>query len=222
MLTLLGSSIVNWTVVPPDTSITFRFSERIEARSAQSGIQLSSAGIRAIVWLDEEGLQATWRPLSPLPEGEHTLVMEGVTTPDGQKTAALRELHFNVVENESLAQPYGQVLLHRSRTKLRMSDRQYVISKLLDPESGRRYQVAVDESGEAMDLETLVHRDQRALRDRYGKIHPALYSELERSNHEEQIPVGIWIRVDEEFVDKSEFEIDPCHEPPAALVRYRQ
>jgi hypothetical protein len=222
VLTLLRSSVVNWSVIPPDTSIRFRFSERIDARSAQSGIQLSSADVRAIVWLGEDGLEATWRPVSPLPEGEHSLLVEGVTTPDGQKVAAPWELHFNVMKEENAGHPYGQVLLHRSRTMLRMSGRQYAISKLLDPESGRRYQVAMDENGEPMDLETLVLQDQRAMRDRYGNIHPALYSELERRSGDERIPVGIWIRVEEVFVDKSEFEIDPCHEPPAALVRYRQ
>jgi hypothetical protein len=221
-LTVLASSVVNWSVVPPNRPITIRFSERIDARSAQSGIQILSADLRADVWLSEDRMEATWRPRSPLPEGEHTLLVEGVTTGDGGKTAPPWELHFQVVGSEHPGSPYGQVLLHRSRTKLRMSDRQYSISKLLDPESGRRSQVAVDEDGEQYDLEALAAQDQRAMLDRYGKIHPALYSELEHRRDDERIPVGIWMRVEEEFVDKSEFEMEPCDEPPAALVRYRQ
>ena len=142
VLTVLGSSVVNGSAIPPDTSITIRFSEHIDARSAQSGIQILSADLRADVWLSEDGMEATWRPRSSLPEGEHTLLVEGVTTGDGGKTTPPWELHFQVVGSEHPGSPYGQVLLHRSRTKLRMSDRQYSISKLLDPESGSRYQVA--------------------------------------------------------------------------------
>ena len=47
--------------------------------------------------------------------------------------------------------PYGHVVLHRSETRLRMSDRKYSISKLLDPR----------ERGEKVDLNVVLARLER-------------------------------------------------------------
>src|SRR5512132_1075837 len=114
-------------------------------RAPQSGIRFIASPIHADVSLDESGMEATWKPLSPLPEGEHLLLIEDVTSSNGEKTVAPWELHFTVAANEHPGSPHGQILLHRSMTKLRMSEKQYLVSKLMDPESGRRYEVATDD-----------------------------------------------------------------------------
>jgi hypothetical protein len=221
-LKVLSVNVNNWSLVPPDVSITFRFSESVEARSAQAGIRFIEKSVRADVWLNEDATEATWKPLTPLIEGEHTLRIEDVTSRDGEKFISPWELHFVVAANEDPGGKYGQILLHRSRTRLRMSERQYSICKLLDPESGTRYEVALDERGETADLDALVLEDQRATFDKYGKIHPVLHLEIERRSDADRLPVGIWIAVEEEITDKSEIDIDPCGNAPEQLLSYRE
>jgi hypothetical protein len=219
---LHSCSVSSWTTVSPDVSITFRFSECIDARSAQSGIRIVSAAVRADVVLDDDAIAATWTPLSPLPDGEHTLRVEGVAALNGKHAIAPWELHFHVVRSGGADRPYGQVVLHRSTTKLRMSQRQYSISKILDPESGTRSTIAVNEHGETYDLKALVLEDRSATLAKYGKIHPALHVEIESRSDDDRVAVGIWATMQEDFVDKSRFDIDPCGEAPDCLVGYRE
>jgi hypothetical protein len=221
-LTVVSASVKNWSAVPPDASITFLFNESVDARSAQSGIRLLTDGARAEVRPNGEATEATWTPLSPLPEGEYTLRIEGVTSVDGARSVTPYDLNFTVQTKEHPGSPYGHVVLHCSRTRLRMSERQFAISKLLDPQTGRKYEVAVDEQGQRVELESLVREDLRATFEKYGKIHPALFEKLEHYDAGQRLPVGIWIAVREDFVDKSQFDLDPCDDPPERLVGYRE
>lgn len=221
-LTIVSASVKNWSAVPPDASITFLFNESVDVRSAQSGIRLVAESARAHVRPNGEATEATWTLLSPLPDGEYTLRVEGVTSADGVRSVVPYDLNFTVLAQDHPGSPYGHVVLHRSRTKLRMSERQYAVSKLLDPQTGKRYEVAVDEQGQRMELDALVLEDRRAAFEKYGKIHPALFEKLEHGGDAQRLPVGVWIAVREDFVDKSRFEIDPCDDPPERLVGYRE
>ncbi len=222
ILTVLSASVSNWSTVPPDTSITFRFSESVDARSAQSGIRFVSEAVHASVQLNENATEATWTSLSPLPEGEHTLLIEGVNSVDAKKSVTPWELHFTVAAKEFAGASYGQIVLHRSKTKLRMTDQQYSITKLLDPESGKRYEVAVDEHGNKVDLQDIILKDRQATFEKYGKIHPALHAQIDRQGENDRLSVGVWIVVQEDFVDKSRFEIDPCDDARDSLLKYRE
>src|SRR5215207_4964331 len=95
-LSVQSSSVHNWSTVPPDTVITFRFTESVDARSAQSGIRVVAEAIRADVRLNENGIEAIWKPLSRLAEGHHTLRVEGVTSADGERFVMPWELNFTV------------------------------------------------------------------------------------------------------------------------------
>jgi hypothetical protein len=212
----------NWTLAPPDTSIVVRFSQSVDARSAQAGIMLLGHGPRGVVQLDTEAAMATWTPLVPLPDGEYTLLVAGVTTREGNAVVTPHRSHFVVAATEAPETPYGQIVLHRSTTRLRNSDRQYAISKLLDPRTGRRSVVAIDTRGEPVDLDAVIAEDDRAAFEKYGKIHPTLFDELHRRGEFDRIPVAIWIALREPFVDKSEFDLDPYSKPPDRLVVYRE
>jgi hypothetical protein len=103
-----------------------------------------------------------------------------------------------------------------------MSDKQYVVSKLMDPKSRRRYSVAVDKRGNEVDLETIVEEDRRAVLKKYGKLHPTLYDLIARSTSKTPIPTAIWLNVEEKKIDKSKFELDASIEPPEQLIVYRK
>ena len=134
-LNVVSASLDAWAAVPPDTSITVRFSLPIEAQSAQAGIRPIADNVIGEVRLSADGKEATWTPSSALPEGEHTLLVQDVIAQKSGVAVTPWKLPFCVAACEDLGRPYGQVLLHRSTTRLRTSERQYSISKLLDPRS---------------------------------------------------------------------------------------
>jgi hypothetical protein len=220
-LRVVASSVHAWTQVPPDTSVVVRFDRPVDPRSAQSGFRLLGEDNRAVVRVSADGLEATWTPRVPPAEGEHTLLVEDVVTRERDTAVVPWRLPFVVAAAEDPSRPYGQVLLHSSTARLRMSSARYRISKLLDPRTGARRQVALEETGAVVDLGAIRREDGRRYAEKYGKLHPALFDKVERAAAEDRIPVALWMRVDEEPVDKRRFELDPCAPPPEELVAYR-
>jgi hypothetical protein len=213
-------SVDAWTTVAPDVSVVVRFNRPVEARSAQAGFSLAGSDLRGEVRLSEDRREATWTPLAPLPDGEHLLLVQHVTTTTGAAVTR-HEVPFRVSASENRVRPYGQVLLHQSTATLRMSDRRFTVSKLLDPRSGRRYEVAVDEQGAAVDLDAIIQEDHRLYAEQHGRIHPTLLAEISRGDAARRIPVAVWLAVEERPVDKSRYDIDSGGEPPARLLAYR-
>jgi hypothetical protein len=220
-LHVVGSIPRAWVQVAPDTPITVRFSLPVDARSAQSGLRLLGEHARAAVRLSDDGTEAMWTPDSPPAEGEHTLLVEDVVSRDHKAVVTPWRLPFVVAASENAVRPYGQVLLHSSTAHLRMSSARYAISKLLDPATGVRRQVAVDEAGNAVDLDAILREDARLFLEKYGKLHPLLYEKIASIPESERIPVALWIHVEEEPVDKSRFDLDPCETVPEPLIAYR-
>jgi hypothetical protein len=179
-LNVVSASLDCWATVPPDPSITVRFNLPIEAQSAQAGIRPIADNVIGEVRLSADGKEATWTPSSPMPEGEYTLLVEDVIAQESGVAVTSWKLPFCVAAREDLSRPYGQVLLHRSTTRLRMSERQYSITKLLDPRSGERCEIAVDEREERVDLAAILREDERLCVATYGRIHPTLYEERMR------------------------------------------
>jgi hypothetical protein len=217
-------SIEPWSTVPPDLEVRVRLSQAVDARSAQAGIVLEGASARGIVQLDERGREATWTPVAPLPDGEYRLLVQSVVSARSQTPVASLEIPFVVAVAESRNRPYGQVQLHQSTATLRMSDRRYAVSKLLDPRTGERSQIAVDEQGATVDLAAIRREDDRRYAERHGKIHPVLLAALEREDRPERLPVAVWLAIDERPVNRTRFDLedlDPCAEPPAQLLAYR-
>ena len=136
-LNVVSASLDSWATVPPDTSITVRFSLAIEVQSAQAGIRPIADNVIGEVRLSADGKQATWTPSSPMPEGEHTLLIEDVIAEESGIAVTSWKLPFCVAAREDLSHPYGQVLLHRSTTRLRMSERQYLHNQAAGSAIGR-------------------------------------------------------------------------------------
>lgn len=229
-LRVASVSVGDWETVPPDTSVTIRFTGPVDARSAQAGIQLEGADAPAEVRLAHDDVEATWRPLSPLPEGNYTLLIQDVIARDAEDAGRERSddayvvpraVPFHVVASDDPARPYGQILLHRSTAQLRMSGRRYVVSKLLDPRTGEHHEVALDSRGRSVDLAAILEKDARAYARRYGKIHPTLDDRIAAPDEGRTVPVAVWLAVEEEPVDKSQFDLAPEADPPERLLAYR-
>src|SRR5262249_32851823 len=144
---------------------------------------------------------ATWTPRVHPDEGEHTLVVEDVVTRERDTAVVPWRLPFVVAATEDASRPYGEILLHSSTASLRMSSARYRISKLLDPRTGARRQVALDRAGAVVELDAIRREDDRLFVEKYGKLHPALFDKVEGAADEDRIPVAVWMRVDEQPVD---------------------
>jgi hypothetical protein len=217
-----SSSISPWATISPTTEISVKFTAPVDARSAQGGFRFARRNIPAQVRTNKKGTRATWRPVKPLADGVYELLIEGVASADRKETAPLFRLPFRIAAKDRASAPYGKVLLHSSRTCLQLSKKQYTVSKLMDPKDGRRYSVAIDDKGKAVDLESLREKEQAALWQKYGKLHPVLHERIARADENEPIAIAIWLETQEKRVDKSEFDIETLDEPPAELLAYRK
>lgn len=68
-LNVVSASLDAWAAVPPDTSITVRFSLPIEAQSAQAGIRPIADNVIGEVRLSADGKEATGLPRRPCRKG---------------------------------------------------------------------------------------------------------------------------------------------------------
>lgn len=117
--------------------------------------------------------------------------------------------------------------LQSSTVTLRMSDQQFEVMKMLDLESGYEYQVALDEEGEQVDLQSILDEDKEAFFQEYGKIHPTLHEEMGRVGPSlVPIAVSLWIAFEESKVDKDQYQFDiqefETLPPDHPLLQYRE
>jgi hypothetical protein len=107
------------------------------------------------------------------------------------------------------------------KTKLPLSRQQFSLAKILDPNSKKIYQVAVDENGNKIDFDDILKQNQKKYLEKYGKIHPTLHEEMEKRGEKAKIPVVIWLVVQDEEMDKSKYDIEALMKSPKPLLDYR-
>ncbi len=90
------------------------------------------------------------------------------------------------VERLRLIHDVMRVYLHTGRS--------YWQVKVMDGESGRVYDLAIDAEGHPMDVKALQRAEFEALRARYGRLDPELHYLLETKDPADTVPVLIWIQ----------------------------
>lgn len=67
------------------------------------------------------------------------------------------------------------------------------MAKLRNKRTNEKYEIALDERGQVVDLENWLLEERRTEEERYGRMAPDLYERLETAGPDELIPVGIWL-----------------------------
>jgi hypothetical protein len=67
------------------------------------------------------------------------------------------------------------------------------LAKVMDRTTGRVYVIATDTVGRIVDAEALQAAERQAYAERYGKLSPQLYEQMQQADRGETIPVLIWL-----------------------------
>jgi hypothetical protein len=114
-------------------------------------------------------------------------------------------------------------VLHESTVILPVLGRQFEVRKVMDLASGCGHEIAVDEEGALIeDLDSILVDEEKAYFERYEKVHPTLYEAIEEASAEAPIPVALWVLVEEDDVDKSEFDTELLEQNLELLLAYRE
>ncbi len=116
----------------------------------------------------------------------------------------------------------SNVVLNRTTVQLRMSNKRFGLIKGMSIDGKETYEIAVNERGQQVDIDAILREDKRAYLKKYGKISPTLYNKMAKNRPGERLPVVLWLAVDEEKVDKSEFDDQQLQRVPQSLLNYRQ
>jgi Subtilase family len=88
------------------------------------------------------------------------------------------------------------------------------VMKAIDRNTGKPTELAFDERGNRLDHEQLFAKLENSRRRKYGKLHPTLYAQLERSGNR-RVPVAIWVAVEDEPLPEKREKGENKRRPPA-------
>jgi uncharacterized protein (DUF2147 family) len=209
-------------IAAPDRTITVVFSSPVEVKSAQSGFHLIP-DVRGNVRFSADNTKATWVPASKMAPGSYTLLIENIADKSGLRTVRKRRIQFVVPNNwRSFPKTRGDhYVISMSKTKLPLSGQQFDLAKIFDPASNKVYQVAIDEKGNKIKFDEVMIQSQKKYLEKYGKLQPKLYEEIEKRGEKAKIPVAVWLAIQDDDVNKAKFDIEALAKDPRPLLGYR-
>jgi len=76
--------------------------------------------------------------------------------------------------------------------------------KVRDKKTGEIYGIYLDKNGNIADFKKAKEKENKAYKDKYGKLEPALYEKLQDMDSDDKIKVAIWLTpIDSEKIEKS-------------------
>lgn len=193
----LSLSIRPFEVVPAGRSITATTTEPIDHATLRGGIAVR--GVEGRIIAEENSL--TFTPSDGLPPGRQTLVVDEL---HGQRSRLTRGTTVTFTVVDTPADPGDDVAIESivrlgltddGVRRLRLDERpagNFVdVVKGEHRETGRPVHMAVDQSGDEVDLDEHLDRVRRRQAERLGRIHPELDEALERDG---AAHVAVWLR----------------------------
>jgi hypothetical protein len=202
----IETGVEPYEVVLGEPKLTVHSPSPLDSETARGAITLAN-GFRGSVELSRDGRTAKFVPDEPLPPGAHTLTVSELASKRGKHLSDRLEIPFVVVDSKAKVRSSLRVAnVVRLRVNGTDTERlpvdepvsgKYVeVMKVFDRKTGKATELAFDERGKPVDHEKLFAKLENSRRRKYGKVHPTLHAQLERSNR--RVPVAIWVAVDDE------------------------
>lgn len=213
-----------YEVVLGEPRLTVRSPSPLDPETARGALALAN-GFRGTVALSRDGRTATFVPDEPLEPGAHTLTVGELVTKRGKRISDGMEIPFVVADSNAKVRSNVRV---QSIVRLRVNGvaterlpldepatGKYVeVMKAIDRNTGKPTELAFDERGNRVDHEQLFAKLENSRRRKYGKLHPTLYAQLERSGNR-RVPVAIWVAVEDEPLPEKREKGEIKRRPPA-------
>lgn len=213
-----------YEVVLGEPRLTVRSPSPLDPETARGALALAN-GFRGTVALSRDGRTATFVPDEPLEPGAYTLAVGELVTRRGKRISDGMEVPFVVADSNAKVRSNVRV---QSIVRLRVngvaterlpldepaSGKYVEVMKAIDRDTGRPTELAFDERGNRVDHEQLFAKLENSRRRKYGKLHPTLYAQLERSGNR-RVPAAIWVAVEDEPLPEKREKGEIKRRPPA-------
>jgi Subtilase family len=202
----IETGVEPYEVVLGEPKLTLHSPSPLDPETARGAITLAN-GFRGSVELSRDGRTAKFLPDEPIPPGAHTLTVSELVSKRGKHLSDRLEIPFVVTDSNAKVRSNLRVenivRLRVNGTEIErlpldepVSGKYVEVMKAVDRRTGKPTELAFDERGKPVDHEKLFAKLENSRRRKYGKVHPTLHAQLERSNR--RVPVAIWVTVDDE------------------------
>jgi len=138
------------------------------------------------------------------------ILLVGIVVTSLPHTSAQQEEQPSAIEQELLqiaakrdgSDPANLQVLKSTTVELPLTGRHVQIAKVLDTRDSRVLSAAIDEKGQEVDFAALQDAEERAHRDRFGKLEPKLHKKIEGMRSDEKVKVAFWLNQDEDLNTK--------------------
>jgi hypothetical protein len=228
----LKSNVTPNEIVFAAASITVESRYPLDPDTVQGGLVVS--GVRGRVRLSRGGRVATWTSKKGLPPGHHILIVNGLVAKGYRRRLGERmEIPFFVTDSKAKVTANVRV---ESMSRLRVNDtgtervptdcrpagRYIEIMKATHRLTGAPIRLAYDQSGRKINADAVFERIARNRARRFGKLHVALHSRLEKLRGSARIPVAIWLHCDEALAPAVKKEHGETKAPPRHEISRRK
>jgi hypothetical protein len=100
------------------------------------------------------------------------------------------------------------VVMNRETEYLSMNGRTIHRAKLFNAKRNQTIGVYLDDWGQAVNYEEMKKEELKAFTQQYGKLTPKLHSYLQNVSLSGNVPVAIWLNVDQKKIPKRKFNMD--------------
>ena len=202
----IETGVEPYEVVLGEPKLTVHSPSPLDPETARGAITLAN-GVRGSVELSRDGRTAKFLPDEPIPPGAYRLTVSELVSKRGKHLSGRLEIPFVVTDSNAKVRSNLRV---ENIVRLRIngtdterlplvepvSGKYVEVMKAVDRRTGKPTELAFDERGKPVDHEKLFAKLENSRRRKYGKVHPTLHAQLERSNR--RVPVAIWVAVDDE------------------------
>jgi hypothetical protein len=207
-------SVQPYNVIKPDSKISITFKISVEPKSAQDSIQLR--GVQGIVELDKKRKLVTWKSLSPIPEGHYTFEIGELIFDDGTKQEKSIKIPLIVLDSmvdipmdyavHSISRVELPTTTEESNTIIKRiplgnrpssSNANYIELMKATDNKGNPVELAFDRNGNKVDFQKILTQFYQDYSKKFGKIHETLYHHTMNSENVKEIPVAIWIKIED-------------------------
>jgi hypothetical protein len=91
--------------------------------------------------------------------------------------------------------PANSIILTSSVSKLRMLKEQFSILKVYDKSKDIDFLMAFDMNKKQVDFEAILKNENELYNQKFGKIHPSLFSVIEKTDANTPIKVMVWLKI---------------------------
>jgi Subtilase family len=99
--------------------------------------------------------------------------------------------------------PANSIVLTSSVSKLRMLKEQFSILKVYDKSKDIDFLMAFDKDKKQVDFEAILKQENELYNQKFGKIHPSLFSVIEKTDANTPIKVMVWLKIDDNEPQKT-------------------